>query len=57
MMFEPDGIVELVGSAIGLPERRVKGDLERFRDLIEKRGGDPSGAWRGQVRDEAASRN
>jgi CBS domain-containing protein len=57
MMFEPDGIVELVGSAIGLPERRVKGDLERFRDLIERRGGDPSGAWRGQVRDEAASRN
>ena len=35
MAFEPEGVAELVGSAIGLPERRVKGDLERFRELIE----------------------
>jgi uncharacterized membrane protein len=44
MAFEPDGVAELVGSAIGLPKRRVKDDLERFRELIEKRGGRPSGA-------------
>jgi uncharacterized membrane protein/CBS domain-containing protein len=50
MKFEPDGVSELVGSAIGLPERRVKADLERFRELIEKRGGEPSGAWRGEMR-------
>ena len=49
MAFEPEGVAELVGSAMGLPERRVKGDLERFRELIEKRGGQPSGAWRGEV--------
>jgi uncharacterized membrane protein len=49
MAFEPEGVAEHVGSAIGLPERRVKGDLERFRELIEKRGGQPSGAWRGEV--------
>jgi uncharacterized membrane protein len=49
MAFEPDGVAELVGSTIGLPERRVKGDLERFRELIEKRGGQPSGAWRGEM--------
>jgi len=49
MAFEPEGVAELVGSAIGLPERRVKGDLERFRELIEKRGGQPTGAWRGSV--------
>ncbi len=49
MAFEPEGVAELVGSAIGLPERRVKGDLERFRELIETRGGQPSGAWRGKV--------
>jgi len=49
MAFEPEGVAELVGSAIGLPERRVKSDLERFRELIEKRGGQPSGAWRGEV--------
>jgi uncharacterized membrane protein len=43
MAFEPEGVAELVGAAIGLPERRVKGDLERFRKLIEKRGGEPGG--------------
>jgi uncharacterized membrane protein/CBS domain-containing protein len=54
MAFEPEGVAELVGSAIGLPERRVKGDLERFRELIEKRGGQPSGAWRGEVGDSSS---
>ena len=49
MAFEPEGVTELVGSAIGIPERRVKADLERFRELIESRGGQPSGAWRGHV--------
>jgi len=49
MAFEPEGPAELVGAAIGLPQRRVKGDLERFRELIEKRGGQPSGAWRGNI--------
>jgi len=49
MAFEPEGVAELVGSAIGLPERRVKSDLERFRELIEARAGQPSGAWRGTV--------
>jgi hypothetical protein len=49
MRFEPDSVTELVGSAIGLPERRVKADLERFRELIEKRGGQPTGAWRGET--------
>jgi uncharacterized membrane protein len=48
MDFEPQGIIEKVGSAIGADERRVKGDLERFRDLIESRGTE-SGAWRGEV--------
>ena len=49
MAFEPEGVAELVGAAVGLPERRVKGDLERFRELIEKRGGQPTGAWRGET--------
>jgi uncharacterized membrane protein len=54
MDFEPEGVIETVGSAIGADERRVKGDLERFRDLIESRGVE-SGAWRGEV-DQPASR-
>lgn len=46
--WEPDGMVETVGSLVGSDERRVKGDLERFKDLIETRGQE-SGAWRGKV--------
>jgi uncharacterized membrane protein len=46
--FVPEGIKEKLGDAIGAPDRRVKGDLERFKDLIESRGG-ASGAWRGEV--------
>ena len=42
------GVVETVGSALGVDDRRVKGDLERFRKMIEARGAE-SGGWRGEV--------
>ncbi len=48
MDFEPEGIVEKAGAAIGAPDRRVKGDLERYKELIESRGTE-TGAWRGDV--------
>ncbi len=48
MDFVPEGIKEKIGSALGFDERQVKGDLERFKELIEKRGSE-SGAWRGDV--------
>ena len=50
--FVPEGIKEKLGSALGAPDRRVKGDLERFKELIESRGGE-SGSWRGEVPREA----
>jgi uncharacterized membrane protein len=40
--------LEAVGSAAGLDSRRIKGDLQRFKELIESRGSE-SGAWRGEV--------
>jgi uncharacterized membrane protein len=49
MDIEPEGVVENVGDAVGVPERRVKGDLERFKEFIESRGGE-TGAWRGEVK-------
>jgi uncharacterized membrane protein len=49
MDFVPEGVKEKVGTALGAPDRRVKGDLERFKALIESRGG-ASGAWRGEVK-------
>ena len=48
MDWAPDGIKEKVGSALGADDRRVKGDLERFKEAIESRGGE-TGAWRGEV--------
>jgi uncharacterized membrane protein len=51
--WEPEGMVEALGGAIGSDERRVKGDLERFKELIESRGVE-SGAWRGEVEQQAS---
>jgi uncharacterized membrane protein len=48
MDYEPEGLRETLGSALGSDERRVRGDLERFKELIEGRGVE-SGAWRGEV--------
>jgi uncharacterized membrane protein len=46
--FEPEGVIENVGDALGVPERRIKGDLERFKEFIESRGSE-TGAWRGEI--------
>jgi uncharacterized membrane protein len=45
---DPEGIVETVGANLGFLERRVKGDLERFKEFIEAEGA-PTGAWRGEI--------
>jgi len=45
---DPEGPVETVGAGLGFLERRVKGDLERFRDHAEQAG--PTGeGWRGEI--------
>jgi uncharacterized membrane protein len=46
--YEPEGVIENVGDALGLVERRVTGDLERFKEFIETRGSE-TGAWRGEI--------
>jgi uncharacterized membrane protein len=46
--WETEGFVESLGSALGSDDRRVKGDLERFKELIERQGVE-TGAWRGEV--------
>ena len=48
MDFDPEGLVEAVGDALGLVRARVGGDLRRFKTFIEKRGAE-TGAWRGEV--------
>ncbi|AYN43067.1 SRPBCC family protein [Streptomyces dangxiongensis] len=46
---EPSGAVEKVADMVGTIDRRVKGDMRRFKEYIEERGAE-SGAWRGRVR-------
>ena len=46
--FVPEGVKEKLGDALGVPDRRVRGDLENFKQIIEARGQE-SGAWRGEV--------
>ena len=50
---EPDGTIESVGDALGFLQRRVAGDLQRFKELVE-RGGDSTG-WRGEIHGDDVS--
>jgi uncharacterized membrane protein len=50
---EPEGLVEKAGDALGVVERRVRSDLERFKAFIEARG-QATGAWRGRIEDGQA---
>ena len=46
--YDPQGVVENVADALGVVSVRVKGDLERFKEFIERRGRE-TGAWRGEI--------
>lgn len=46
--YDPHGMVENVGDALGFVSRRVEADLKRFKEYIEARGAE-SGAWRGEI--------
>ena len=48
MSYQVEGPIEQLGSAAGLDAARVRGDLKRFKDLIESRGTE-SGEWRGEI--------
>ena len=49
--YDPEGVVENVGDALGVVSRRVEGDLRRFKEFIESRGSE-TGAWRGEIHQE-----
>lgn len=46
--YNPEGIIENIGDAVGVVSARVRGDLERFKEFIESRGTE-TGAWRGKI--------
>ena len=51
MEFEPEGVVETAGAAVGAVGGRIDADLDRFKEFIESRGTE-TGAWRGTVEQE-----
>ncbi|MFB7908312.1 SRPBCC family protein [Kitasatospora sp. NPDC056076] len=46
--FEPDGVAEKAADVMGMVDRRVKGDLRRFKSFIEDHGAE-QGGWRGRI--------
>ena len=55
MQYEPEGVTENVGDALGLFGRRIQGDLERFKEFIEERGR-ATGGWRGEIHGSQVNR-
>ena len=47
--YEPDGVGEAAGSAVEAVSGRVRGDLRRFKELVEAQG-EPAAEWRGDAR-------
>jgi uncharacterized membrane protein len=48
MSYTADGPLEKAGSAMNLDARQIRGDLEKFKELIESQGF-ADGAWRGEI--------
>jgi len=46
--WAPEGVLETVGSLVGLGSHAVKKDLQNFKEFIEAWGVE-TGAWRGEI--------
>ena len=49
MMYQPTDPLEMVGDALGAVRMEAKGNLKKFKEMIEQRGGQETGAWRGTI--------
>jgi uncharacterized membrane protein len=47
MEYTPESLTEKAGSALGVVGHRIQGDLDRFKEFIERHG--ETGGWRGEV--------
>ncbi|MGI8609876.1 MAG: SRPBCC family protein [Candidatus Dormibacteria bacterium] len=52
IVYDPEGVVENVGDALGVVSRRIEGDLERFKKFIESRG-EATGGFRDEIQQPA----
>ncbi|MDX1991425.1 MAG: SRPBCC family protein [bacterium] len=46
--YDPEGVIENVGAALGIVKNRMAGDMKRFKEFIESRQTE-TGAWRGTI--------
>ncbi|TPW77494.1 SRPBCC family protein [Schumannella soli] len=46
--WDPEGVAEHLGSALGFDGRAVKKELENYRDYLQSKGS-ADGAWRGDI--------
>ena len=46
--WQPEGLLEKIGSASGVASHAVKDELEHFKEYIESTGS-AAGGWRGDV--------
>ena len=49
MEYEPQGMLEKAGDALGVMSGRLETTVKQFKEYIENRGAE-TGAWRGEVR-------
>jgi carbon monoxide dehydrogenase subunit G len=47
-VWDDETFLEKVGGALGIDSLQVKGDLRKYKDFVESRGGQ-TGGWRGEV--------
>jgi uncharacterized membrane protein len=48
MDYQPEGAAEKIGDAFGAVRMELRGNLQKFKEMLESRGKE-SGAWRGSI--------
>jgi len=48
MDYQPEGPLEKLGDAFGAVRMETRGNLQKFKDMLEKRGRE-TGGWRGSI--------
>jgi len=48
LVYDPEGAAETLGDKLGFVSRRVEGDLQRFKEFLERRRR-ATGAWCGEI--------
>lgn len=52
--YEPQDAVETMGDMVGAVRMQARSNLQRFKDMLEKRGSE-TGAWRGTISKEGGA--